>query len=308
MGLDIGVSPDARPSRQGDDSGMTQTGMTEAAIANVEMAGAWDGEEGDEWTENAERYDTTDRWIGARFEALADIAQGDNVLDVGCGTGKVTRSAARRASSGSVLGIDLSSRMLEHARRQSEEEGLTNVRYVQGDAQVFPFEPASFDIAISSFGAMFFADPVAAFINIGRGLRSNGRMAFLAWQRFENNEWLTEIFGAVAVGRDLPAPRPGAPGPFGLAEPDTVRRILQDAGLADETITPVTEPIWQGTDEEDAWSFLSTMGIVRGLTEELAPEARRQAFANLRHAIAAHATDDGVVFDSAAWFITARKP
>ena len=147
---------------------MTHTEMTEAVIANVEMAAAWDGEEGDEWTENAERYDATDRWIGARFEALADIARGDDVLDVGCGTGKATRSAARRASPGSVLGIDLSSRMLDHARRHSEEEGLTNVRYVQGDAQVYPFEPASFDIAISSFGAMFFADPVAAFTNIGR--------------------------------------------------------------------------------------------------------------------------------------------
>jgi len=167
------------------------------------MAAAWDGEEGDEWTENAERYDATDRWIGARFEALVDIADGDHVLDLGCGTGKVTRAAARRASSGSVLGIDLSSRMLDHARCQSEQEGLTNVRYVQGDAQVHPFEPEGFDIVISSFGAMFFVDPVAAFINVGRGLRGNGRIAFLAWQRFENNEWLTEIFGAVAAGRDL---------------------------------------------------------------------------------------------------------
>jgi SAM-dependent methyltransferase len=287
---------------------MTQTGMTETAVANVEMAAAWDGEEGDEWTENAERYDATDRWIGGRFEALADIAQGDNVLDVGCGTGKVMRAAARRASPGSVLGIDLSSRMLDYARRQSEDEGLTNVRFVQGDAQVHPFEPACFDIAISSFGAMFFADPVAAFINIGRGLRSSGRIAFLAWQRFEDNEWLTEIFGAVAAGRPVPTPQPGSPGPFGLAEPDAVAHILRDAGFTDEIITPVTEPIWQGADEEDAWSFLSTMGIVRGLTEDLAPAARRQAFANLRRAIAVHATDDGVVFDSAAWFITARKP
>jgi SAM-dependent methyltransferase len=231
--------------------------MTEVAIANVEMAAAWDGEEGDDWTENAERYDAT--------------------------------------------GLDL-------ARRQSADEGLTNVRYVQGDAQVHSFEPESFDIIISSFGAMFFVDPVAAFVNIGRALRGDGRIALLAWQRFEDNEWLTEIFGAVAAGRDLPAPQPGAPGPFGLAEPDAVRRMLGDAGFGHEAITPVIEPIWQGTDEGDAWSFLSTMGIVRGLTDGLDPEARQQAFDNLRRSIAAHATDDGVVFRSAAWLITARKP
>lgn len=282
--------------------------MTEMPIANVEMAAAWDGAEGDDWTENAERYDATGRWIGPRFEALVDIAETDQVLDVGCGTGEMTRAAARRASSGSVLGIDLSSRMIDHAQRQSEDEGLTNVRYLQGDAQVHPFEPESFDIAISSFGAMFFIDPVAAFVNIGRALRSNAQIAFLAWQRFENNEWLTEIFGAFAAGRDLPAPQPGLPGPFGLAEPDAVGQVLREAGFGDEAITPVTEPIWQGADVEDAWSFLSTMGIVRGLTDGLVPEARKEAFDNLRRAIATHETDDGVVFDSAAWLITARKP
>lgn len=287
---------------------MTQTPMTEIAIANVEMAAAWDGEEGDDWTENADRYDATDRWIGARFEALVDIAETDHVLDVGCGTGKVTRSAARRASAGSVLGIDLSTRMLDLARRRSELEGLTNVRYVRGDAQVHPFEPGRLDIAISSFGAMFFVDPVAAFANIGRGLRSGGRIAFLAWQRFEHNEWLTEIFGAVAAGRALPTPPPGVPGPFGLADPDAVTTILRAAGLAGEAIRPVTEPIWQGADEDEAWSFLSNLGIVRGLTEGLDPTARQQAFDNLRGTIAAHATGDGVVFGSAAWLITAQKP
>lgn len=183
---------------------MIEPRMTE--IANVDMAAAWDGEEGDDWSENAERYDAADREIWARFEGEVDIGEADQVLDIGCGTGKSTRSAARRASSGSVLGIDLSSRMLDRARRQSEDEGLTNIRYVQGDAQVHPFEPEVFDIAISSFGAMFFADPVAAFTNLARALRHDGRVAFVAWQRFENNEWLTEIFDAVAAGHELPAP------------------------------------------------------------------------------------------------------
>ena len=77
--------------------------------------------------------------------------------------------------------------------------------------------------------------------------------------------------------------------------------------IRDRTIIPVAEPIWQGADEEDAWSFLSTMGIVRGFTDGLVPEARQEAFDKLRRAIAGHKTDDGVVFGSAAWFITARK-
>jgi len=61
------------------------------------------------------------------------------------------------------------------------------VRFVQADAQVFPFEPASFDAAFSRFGVMFFADPTAAFINIRRGLRPNGRLAFVCWRALEEN-------------------------------------------------------------------------------------------------------------------------
>ena len=278
-----------------------------AAIANVEMAAIWDGEEGDEWTENADRYDATDRWMGKRFEAEVVIEPTDRVLDVGCGTGKSTRDAARHASSGSVLGVDLSARMLDDARRRSAAEGLTNVEFLQADAQVHRFEASTYDLAVSVFGAMFFADPVAAFANIGRGLRPDGRIAFLAWQRFEDNEWLTEIFDALAAGRDLPTPQAGSPGPFGLADPDTVTEILHDAGFVDELVTSLTAPMWAGADADGAWAFMSEMGIVRGLTDGLDHETKTRAMSNLRHAIDTHETDDGVLFGSAAWLIMARK-
>ena len=276
------------------------------AIANVEMAAIWDGEEGDEWTENADRYDATDQWIGKRFEAEVVIEPTDRVLDIGCGTGKSSRDAARRASSGSVLGVDLSSRMLDDARRRSAEEGLTNVAFLQADAQVHRFESSTYDLAISVFGAMFFADPVAAFANIGRSLRPDGRIAFLAWQRFEDNEWLTAIFDALAAGRDLPAPQAGSPGPFGLADPHAVATILHAAGFVDDVLTSLTEPILVGADAEGAWAFVSEMGLVHGLTEGLDHEAKTRALRALRQTIDAHETSDGVLFRSAAWLITAR--
>ena len=173
------------------------------------------------------------------------------------------------ASSGSVLGVDLSSRMLDDARRRSAEEGLTNVDFLQADAQVHPFEESTYDLAISEFGAMFFADPVEAFANIGRGLRHDGRIVLLAWQRFEDNEWLTAIFDACAAGRDLPTPQAGTPGPFGLADPDAITVIVRDAGFTDDELTSVTEPMWVGADAEEAWTFVSAMGLVRGLTDGL---------------------------------------
>ncbi len=285
---------------------MTYTQAT--PIANTDMAAIWDGEEGDDWTDNADRYDATDRWIAARFHAEVAIAATDLILDIGCGTGTSTRTVARKARSGQVLGIDLSSRMLEYARGRSQLEGLTNVEYVRGDAQVHPFPSDAFDVAISTFGAMFFVDPVAAFTNIGRALRSGGRIALLSWQRFEDNRWLSAILDAVADGRDLPAPAPGEPGPFGLAVADDVRQILDRSGLVDVRLVPIAEPFCLGSDAEDAWEFVSTMGLVRGLTEELTPEDKARAHDNLRALVADHETAEGVLLESAAWLITAGRP
>src|SRR5918997_3618079 len=141
------------------------------AIANVEMAAAWDGAEGEHWAEHAERYESIGSAFWDALVAPVRIAPDDDVLDVGCGTGRSSRDAARLATSGTVLGVDLSGPMLERARLAAEKERLPNVRFLQADAQVHPFPKAAFDVALSSFGAMFFADPLAAFTNIARSLR-----------------------------------------------------------------------------------------------------------------------------------------
>ena len=167
------------------------------------------------------------------------------------------------------LGIDLSTRMLELARKRSADEGLDNVTFVRGDAQVFPFEPEAFDVAMSSFGTMFFNDPVAAFTNIGGGLRRGGTLALLAWRTLQENEWLMSLRGALAVGRELPMPPPDAPTPFSLADPERVRSILGAAGFDDVELEPIDEPIDLGTDASDALEFAKTMGIVEGLTDGL---------------------------------------
>ena len=278
------------------------------ATANPDQAAAWNGHEGEQWTEHADRYDRAGR---RHWQTLLDrcpVAPDDHVVDIGCGTGKSTRDLARRAHGGTVLGVDLSAPMLELARRRSEAEGLGNVTYVQADAQVHPFPQDRFDMAISCFGAMFFSDPVAAFANIGRGLRPGGRLVLLAWRDITSNEWLTELRSALAVGRELPMPPPEAPTPFALADPGRVRAILEGSGYAGVEMEPVDEPIEFGRDAEDAYGFMRTLGIVKGLTHDLDDRSRAEAFAVLRRTIAAHETADGVLFGTASWLITAERP
>jgi ubiquinone/menaquinone biosynthesis C-methylase UbiE len=119
----------------------------------------------------------------------------DRVLDVGCGAGQTTRDAARLAKSGSALGVDISTSMIERARELAKAEGLRNVAFVQGDASVHKFPPDEFDIVISRFGTMFFADPVAAFANLARSLRHSGRLMMMVWQDAERNEWTRRSSG-----------------------------------------------------------------------------------------------------------------
>ena len=125
-------------------------------------------------------YDAELRRYHARLFEAVDIDPDARVLDIGCGTGQTTRAAARAASGGDALGVDISAPMLERARRLTNLEGLANARFECGDAQVHPLPAERFTIGLSRFGTMFFADPSAAFANIARALRPDARFVQLA--------------------------------------------------------------------------------------------------------------------------------
>jgi SAM-dependent methyltransferase len=285
---------------------MSHTEAVPVDPANVDQLRAWDGDEGAYWAAHADRFD---RGIAAhhrRFMDAAGIGRRDHVLDVGCGTGQTTRDAARAAPDGVALGVDLSAAMLEVARRRAADDGLVNVRFAQADAQVHAFEPQTFDVTLGRTSAMFFADRVAALANVGRALRPNGRLVLLTWQALARNEWIQAFVGALAAGRDAPAPPPGAPGPFTLAEPDEIRAVLSAAGYTDVHLEDVREPMWFGADAEDATRFV--LGLLGWMLADLDDAARATAVDALRRSTDAHADTDGVSYDSAAWIIRATRP
>ena len=231
------------------------------------------------------------------LHAAAAIRPNDRVLDIGCGTGHSTRAAARKAGAGRVLGVDISPGSIEHARHLTALAGLTNVSFEVADAQTHPFGTGEFDVCISRFGTMFFADPHAAFANLARSLRADGRLVVLVWQDAEYNEW----FGAVgeALGDT------GDPEPFSLGDPDTVRDVLRD--FADVEFSVVHAPVRYGADAAIAYEFvLGFQGPAQTLAALDAADADA-ARARLRTMIEAHETDDGVLFDSRAWVISARR-
>ena len=267
---------------------------------------AWDGDEGAYWAANTDRYDRSVQVHHHQLLGAAGIGTADRVLDIGCGTGQFSRDAARIASNGSTLGVDLSSAMLEVARARAVQEQLTNITFEQRDAQIHPFPLAAFDLVLSRTGAMFFGDPNAAFANLGRALEPGGRMALLAWQPLSQNQWMRELMTALAAGRDLPSPPADAPGPFSLSDPARVRTLLSGAGFIDIEFVETPGAMCFGTDADEAHGFV--LGQLGWLLRDMDPPGRARGLDALHASVSSHASDQGVLYDSAAWIITATLP
>jgi len=251
-------------------------------------------------------YDSELRAHHEHLRAAYLISAGDDVLDIGCGTGLTTREAARAAAPGRVVGVDVSERMLERARELTAAERLGNVSYALGDAQVHRFDAAGFDVAISRFGTMFFADPAAAFANIAAALRPGARLVLLVWQRREDNDWMRAI--DAALGDAARSPQPGMD-PFTLGDPDATAGILEGAGFDGIRFEDVREPVLYGHDIDAA------LAIVRGFQDtgaalaSLGDGEAARTVERLRAMLADHYSDErGVALDSRSWLVTARRP
>jgi SAM-dependent methyltransferase len=272
---------------------------------NQASAQAWDGDEGAYWAANHERFDRSIAAHHAKLMAAAAIQSGERVLDIGCGTGQTTREAALAAPDGSALGVDLSREMLEVARKLTADQGHGNAMFEHADAQIEPFEPGGFDLVLSRTGTMFFGDRDAAFGNLARATRQGGRLATIVWQGLGANEWMREIMTALTAGRDLPAPPPGAPGPFAFADPDDSHRVLTAAGYTDVQVEGYEAPMWFGADADDAHAFI--LGLMGWLLRDVDDDTARRAQDDLHATCAAHATSAGVEFGSGAWLVCARR-
>ncbi len=206
--------------------------------------------------DRADFYDAELSRQNERFRAVLDVGRRDRVLDIGCGAGQSTREAAHAAVEGSVLGVDVSEELLRMARRRNAEEGLRNVTFELGDAQVQAFPAEHFDLCISRFGVMFFADPVAAFTNIGRALRPGARLVLMVWQGREHNEWATAIQSVLDPERESLAAAA-----FSLADPSVTTRILTAAGFASIAFAEVHEPVFYGADVGAAYNAVVALFV-----------------------------------------------
>src|SRR5581483_1590659 len=176
-----------------------------------------------------ERQANYDAMLGPYAPLVLDAAvinEADRILDVGCGTGAMTRMAAQRDPRGTAVGVDIAKPLLALARERSE--GIHNVSFVEADAQVTPLPPA--EVIVSRFGVMFFDDPTTAFANMHESAEPGGRLSFVCWRPALENEWVATPMAAAIEVLGIPQlPEPGAPGPFAFGDRNHLAIVLTEA-------------------------------------------------------------------------------
>ena len=282
---------------------------------NVEATEAWNGPLFDVWIEYRDVVAEGLRDHGEAALAANPPHEGDRVLDIGCGLGDTTTRLARLVGpDGQAHGVDVAERMIETAIEDAREAGLENVSFATADVQDTPFDQ-TFDYAFSRMGTMFFANPVAAIRNVREALAPGGLLNMVVWRRKLDNEFMHRA--ELVVEEYLEEPEESdvptcGPGPFSMANADTVTDVLVHAGFEDIKLARQDLPYKIGNDLEHAVAFNMALGPaaeVLRLWGDRVDNIRPTIAADLRTALADYVTADGtVVAPASTWAVSARVP
>jgi len=277
---------------------------------NADQIAFWNGVAGRHWTDRQSVQDVLLAPVTEKLIARAGAQPGQRVLDIGCGCGAITIDLAGKVGpSGHVLGIDISVPMLERARQLTGKDLPAD--YVLADATVYPFDPASFDLLVSRFGVMFFADPVLSFRNLRSALRPKGRLVFACWREPRENGWMmTPLMAVYKHVPKLPQLGPEDPGPFAFADEARVKRILMESGFTDISMEacPLTFDVAAGNGLEAAVQGALEIGPASRALEGHPPEVAAAAIQSIREALTPFAKGQSVLLPGAIWLVTASAP
>ena len=277
---------------------------------NADQIAYWNDRAAVTWTTFQERLD-------ALFEPLTALAldaaapkSGERVIDIGCGCGATVLALAQRLGpTGEVLGLDVSEPMAARARERIAGAGLTNAQVAVSDAATHDFQGVRADLLFSRFGVMFFADPVAAFVNLRGAMRQGGRLLCAAWRPLADNPWFTvPLEAARPLLPPQPPTDPDAPGPFAFANPDRTLGILAKAGWSDAALSRHDVPMRTAAagQLDQAVEFATRVGILARMLAEEDPDTRARVRLAVAEALKPYDGPAGVNLSGSIWLISAH--
>jgi ubiquinone/menaquinone biosynthesis C-methylase UbiE len=274
---------------------------------NADQIAYWNGPNGQRWTDRQQDQDTMLAPVADILIERAKARAGERIVDVGCGCGATTIALAQRVGpTGQVFGIDISAPMLARARQIAPAGSPMD--FVLADATVYPFDPSSFDLLVSRFGVMFFAEPAVSFANMRRALRPSGRLAFACWREPRDNPWMmTPLQAVYKHAPRLPQLGPEDPGPFSFASEERVRRVLGEAGFQGIAMEQcdLTLDIAIGRGLDAAVGTALQIGPTARALEDQPPEVRAAATHSVREILAPFVSGQAVSLPASIWIVTA---
>ena len=274
---------------------------------NADQIAYWNGPGGEHWTDRQQMQDILLEPVSNILIDRAKAKAGERIVDVGCGCGATSLAFAQKVGqTGRVLGIDISAPMLARARQNAPAE--MPVEFVLADATVYPFDQASFDLLVSRFGVMFFAQPALSFANLRKALRPSGRLAFACWREPRDNPWLMMPLQAVYKHvPKLPQLGPEDPGPFAFASEARVTRILGEAGFSGIKMEQcdLSLDVAIGRGLEVAVESALEIGPASRALQDQPPDIRAAATHSIREVLAPFAKGQAVPLPGSIWLVTA---
>jgi SAM-dependent methyltransferase len=286
------------------------------APENEEATEAWSGVLFDRFVEYRDLVVAGLKAHGDAAMELHPPERGSRVLDIGCGFGDTTQQLAELVGAeGHATGVDVSEPFIEASIKEAKQAGVENVEFFAADVQVGELR-GPYDYVFSRMGLMFFANPVQALRNIRGALRPGGRLVGVVWRRKLDNPWLHRAEQVVEQYLEEPEEPEDVrcgPGPFSMANADTVSEQLQIAGFDSPTFTRRDLPFRIGDDLDHAVAYNMAIGpaaeLLRICPAEEVDRLRPKLAQEIRAVLADYERDDGEVWGSAStWIISASVP
>jgi SAM-dependent methyltransferase len=252
-----------------------------------------------------ERYEPyVGRWsrlVAREFVAGLALPAGSDWLDVGCGTGALTRTIAEYAAPRSVRGIDRSPEFIAYARTPGVD---ARVRFDVGDAEALPVADSTVDAAVSALVLNFLARPDVALREMQRAVRAGGIVAIYVWDYADGMQLMRRFWDA--AGALDPGARQQDEGVrFPLCRPEPLRRLFTDAALDDVDVASIDVPT-VFRDFDDYWSpFLGGQGPAPGYAMSL-DDTRRDALRERLRSNLPTEPDGSIRLTARAWCARGR--
>jgi ubiquinone/menaquinone biosynthesis C-methylase UbiE len=220
-------------------------------------------------------------------------------LDIATGIGEPAITAARKVMpNGKVVATDISPKMLAIAKTRAKSlgvDGIMEFRESDGERIDLSSSTTKFDAILSRWGLMFFPNLSAALISFRELLVTNGRLSAAVWSSPSKVPWLDLAFSTVSKQINAPAPSPGTPGPFALADIDVLKQYFSQAGFKD--IKTDTFQITLELDSPESYTKLhqQTATRIHAMLANQNEEVKKEAWNSITEAVWQYADSHGRV-------------